>query len=538
MTLLTATIRGVVTDYESGAPIGGVDVACDGDSILTAPDGSYSFTVNLGSYTLTFSKAEYVTETRNQDCLLEGEYIIDVALVPRTATITGTATDSETGMPIDSVKVTANGYQGFTDSNGVYVLVVRLGSYAITFSKPGYNTETTTVGCPTEGTYAVDVSLRAGAKYLVDSNVDTTISLTHSLGRKLFYANGRYWLFYSDGPDVVFRTSLDGESWSSKTILKEEAQGWCVYVWHEFRDGINYLHYGFSPEWFGEGVWYRRGVMNADGTITWSTDEQLAVEGIPGIVGGFWGVVPDSSGYPFIIYGWYTETHPWETTHVYLTKSDYNNGTWSTSGGFPKAVYDTTDNFRTSAQIVQLTGGKMYIVYNPMRYYGAANLPVQGRLWDGSALLEAEDISSGYQTSNLAFSMISQNDDVYLVYERELASRELVFQRRQNNLWEPEEVVAPLVDYESFFTCSIGNEGDFHVFWLQGQVRHMVRAPSGSWSDIDYPFGESFSFLSGDGKDNIACIPYVNFGTITVAWLERGGSPYALYSGVLETNQE
>ena len=371
------------------------------------------------------------------------------------------------------------------------------------------------------------------AKYLVDGDVATTISLTHSLGRKLLYANGRYWLFYSDGPDVVFRTSVDGQSWGSKAILKEEAQGWCVYLWHEFREGINYLHYGFSPEWFGEGVYYRRGVMNADGTIAWSADEQLAVVGIPGVVGGFWGVVPDSEGYPFILYGWYTTTHPWETIHVYVTKSDYNNGTWVTSSDFPKAVYNATVNFRISAQIVPLTDQKMYMVYCPMRYYGTSDLPVQGRLWNGSALLGAEDISSGYQTSNLAFSIISQNDDVYLVYERELTSRELIFRRRHGGVWEPEEIVAPLVNYESFFTCSISPGGRFHVFWLEENVMHVVRAPDGSWSDIDYPFGESFNFLSGDGKDNVACIPYVNSGTIVVAWLERNGSPYTLYSGVL-----
>ena len=33
--------------------------------------------------------------------------------------------------------------------------------------------------------------------------------------RKSFYANGRYWVFYSDATNMVYKTSLDGVSWSS-----------------------------------------------------------------------------------------------------------------------------------------------------------------------------------------------------------------------------------------------------------------------------------------------------------------------------------
>jgi len=64
----TAIIRGTALDSGTANPVEGVTVTCDGQSTLTALDGSYSFTVNLGSYMLTFEKSGYVTETRTQDC--------------------------------------------------------------------------------------------------------------------------------------------------------------------------------------------------------------------------------------------------------------------------------------------------------------------------------------------------------------------------------------------------------------------------------------------------------------------------------------
>lgn len=155
----TATIRGTVTDSATGNPIGGVNVTCDGESTLTASDGTYSFTVTLGSYALTFTKTGYATETRTQDCPSEGEYVVDVFLAPLTATIRGTVTDSSTGNPIEGVNVTCEGTSTLTASDGSYSFTVALGSYTLTFEKSGYYTNTTTVDCPTEGTYTVDMSL-------------------------------------------------------------------------------------------------------------------------------------------------------------------------------------------------------------------------------------------------------------------------------------------------------------------------------------------------------------------------------------------
>jgi len=60
----------------------------------------------------------------------------------------------------------------------------------------------------------------------------TTASFSHPYERKAFSANGRYWVFYSDGTDAVYKTSTDGISWSSTNVVKSgEAYGSDFSVW-------------------------------------------------------------------------------------------------------------------------------------------------------------------------------------------------------------------------------------------------------------------------------------------------------------------
>jgi len=110
-------------------------------------------------YNLRFSKAGYYDETRWVSFPTLGEYIVNVSMKPTTATISGIVTDSGTGIPIAGVNVTVDGQSTLTASDGTYSLIVRLGSYNLMFSKFNYYTYTTTVDCPTEGTYTVNVSL-------------------------------------------------------------------------------------------------------------------------------------------------------------------------------------------------------------------------------------------------------------------------------------------------------------------------------------------------------------------------------------------
>ena len=92
--------------------------------------------------------------------------------------------------------------------------------------------------------------------------------------RSLFYAAGLYWAFYSDGTNVVYKTSTYGSSWSSKTVVRTCEQG-RMYAFGLYWDET-YLHYIYA--WQGNNdIYYRRGVPNANGTISWTSAEVVAL---------------------------------------------------------------------------------------------------------------------------------------------------------------------------------------------------------------------------------------------------------------------
>lgn len=71
--------------------------------------------------------------------------------------ITGTITDKDSGLPVEGAKVTADGFETFTDSSGVYSInVTDLETYTIDVTKEGYIPETKTVDVTKKKTYTVD----------------------------------------------------------------------------------------------------------------------------------------------------------------------------------------------------------------------------------------------------------------------------------------------------------------------------------------------------------------------------------------------
>jgi len=77
----------------------------------------------------------------------------------------------------------------------------------------------------------------------------TTGAVPYPHQRKTFYANGRFWVFYSDGRNMVYRTSTDGSTWSSATTVRAAINGSLFSVWF---DGT-YLHYAYA---YNSAIYY------------------------------------------------------------------------------------------------------------------------------------------------------------------------------------------------------------------------------------------------------------------------------------------
>ena len=265
------------------------------------------------------------------------------------------------------------------------------------------------------GVFILALTLFPNPKVLATDSgtfIDTTTSYLgwancYNYQIKNFYANGRLWTFYADGNNMVYKTSLDGITWSAKTVFYSGQ--YCGYALALHFDGM-YLHYAFNGAYTGALLMYRMGIPNSNGTITWVNSEQIVLNVATNYNSMYCQIITDSNGYPWIVYCYKATTFPTIPAVGYVTKSSTKDGTWTTASGFP---YNLTGNHVSNLPIphmTALTNGKMYFVYNS----DSNSLPNYGVLWNGSwgSIETTTHINSGYNPGQL----IADGDNVYYIY--------------------------------------------------------------------------------------------------------------------------
>jgi len=277
--------------------------------------------------------------------------------------------------------------------------------------------------------------------------------------RKTFFASGRHWVFYSNGTNMVFRTSTDGISWSDATTVRAATYG------HHFSicfDGT-YFHYSYGSY---EELTYRRGTPESDGTMTWSASEQTLV----GDDAVYPCVAIDTSGYPYISY--------LDTSSNYgrILKSSTNDGTWSTAGGYPYNLhYD--DTFSFSATILTLTNNRMYALYTPQDTH-----VLYGKLYDGSWGSE-ETIAT--INDKRTFSAVAYGDNVVVAYLKTSPYNIACKERTYGGSWSGESTIQASTNTDSSPTLSLTNiSGDLICFWQGDPSSNYIyykERESGTW---------------------------------------------------------
>jgi len=243
-------------------------------------------------------------------------------------------------------------------------------------------------------TYAFSLLPQTQATVSTVDTSPTNDAVRFSNQRKTFHANGRFWVFYSNGLNITYKTSLNGESWTNATVLNvPSVSGMFFNIWFNG----TYMHYVYGDgDISGKALFYRRGTPNADGSITWSADEQTAVAASTGLT-SYPYVSVDSDGYPWLIY-----TQNGVATNV--SKSSTNNGTWVTASGFPYKLYTSW----SYGSVIPLTSGKMLAVWGKS---GACYL----RAWNGSAWLTDVDIGYGVLVKDgYRYSAVAVDNDVHI----------------------------------------------------------------------------------------------------------------------------
>lgn len=261
---------------------------------------------------------------------------------------------------------------------------------------------------------------------MIDNSTGSPIA--HSYGRKDFYDNetGRFWKFHSDGINMKYSSTIDGQSWTTPQVVRSASFGFQFYV----HCSNQIVHYVYNSELTGHDLYYRSGMLNINGTIRWRSPEQVVAFGDTSKRFYACSLVADTDGYPYVVFGNRTDSS-FKTLN--LIRSDYNNGTWETTNGFPIQINENPDSDLVSGVTLSLPNSEVYVVY-----CSAGNEePPRGRLWNTSHLGSIEDASAFTMSSNYPFCAVSDIfGNVHLAYRRTIERLDYSFRNYSTGSWE------------------------------------------------------------------------------------------------------
>jgi hypothetical protein len=348
--------------------------------------------------------------------------------------------------------------------------------------------------------------------------------------RKLFFAKSLYWIFYSDGSDLVWKTSSDAINWGSATVLKAgELAGGSFSV---VLDG-DYVHYAYSG-WWESTLYYRRGLLNSDGSITW--DSEQTVYNVANTKCWLPVIALDSDGYPWI--GWNHHEDASGNKYPYVTKSSTKDGTWTTDTGFPVELKAVSHDWWMVVPL-QLTNAKMYILY------GHADAVVYGRLYDGTMGSE-ENASSSNVNFPAHFDGIAEDDDVHLVFEKGAGADYFIYVKRTYGVgWGSEQTIHTKpggIGFMELFSLTRDSDRNIiYAFYVEGETKtnggyapatiYLLRNVAGTWETTATEICSESSCPESTPGPNQFLQKYGR--SIGVAWLRGDASPYDVRYDIL-----
>jgi hypothetical protein len=344
----------------------------------------------------------------------------------------------------------------------------------------------------------------------------TTASATEEpTQRKAFFANERYWVFYSDGTNFVYSSSIDGETWDTPTTIRPATAGYRCSI---FFNGT-YVYYAVSQPTLGTALVFRQGAPNSTGGITWLADEQIAVAGETGIMYRDPMIAVDSEGYALIGYKRYNNTDG--TTYPWITKSGDNNGTWGrTPSPFPYQLNSTYSAASWNYAIAPLTDRKFYVTY------GHSKARMYGRLYDGTNMGDMETVTSSKVGQTWSHSTVNQGDHVHMVFKKAFTHELIYINRTYGSGWGSEEEIQSATATDVSPVLSIDKStNDLYCFWSNNNRIYYKKRSGSLWdpSATDW-IDESLESLTGVGKNT--CFYKSYEGKIGFVYMTGTSSPY------------
>ena len=138
------TIQGLVTDADTGFPIGNVTVSVNGTNAVTDSTGFYTLNESHGEYQLTATAEDYFDYTHPDQVQIVARTVqnlsFEMTMIPPAGIVSGYVYNTNSGNRIIGATVTIDGVQTTSGQNGIYSLSVPPGEHVVTCSKLGYDT--------------------------------------------------------------------------------------------------------------------------------------------------------------------------------------------------------------------------------------------------------------------------------------------------------------------------------------------------------------------------------------------------------------
>ena len=335
---------------------------------------------------------------------------------------------------------------------------------------------------------------------------NTGSATAYSFERKLLYSQGLWWLFYSNGSDIVYRTSSDGMNWSVSSVLVSVApgsdSGFSFSLWLQ-GSTLYYVLATDSTQNGQQGFDWGSGTLNSFGYIfatvhTVSTTNQLT--------SNYDSITVDSSGNVWVAIN--TNNSGTHALEVWERKS----GTWYQENFINQVPADT------SPVLLPLTSG-IALIYGTGASTGTVSITTttNGASW-------SPQISP---PSNYAFfdsSAIFVGNTIYFVG---LASSSAGATSGSLDFWSysfgaaSTSIETALVPEVNSWMASISQvNGTFIVFYGEGNDVYQVVSmdQGGSWGPAQ---------LLSNSESSIAGLTSAQYSP-GVIWTSATGSPFTV----------
>lgn len=311
---------------------------------------------------------------------------------------------------------------------------------------------------------------------------------------QVFTAQGRRWAFYGDydaasGPYDLYHTSSsnDGLTWDTPTNLTTfplaDAQWSICYdsTNNKIHVAKNTQYTGSHP--FHDGLLYRVGTPNSDGTITWLAGWQTVIA--TGNAVGDFSVQVASDGKAWIAYGDGDTLDAVDGDAIALRNAN-TDGTWSNASGFPTTIQtgSTEDRF---AILAPFADGSMFA----LTYHWGTDEAANGFLiaTDGTVTSDGAATSSSVECASGAGALVARievaslaDGDIHLVYQD--TSQNIKYRKRSGGSWGSETTLSNssrVTDYISSPRLSFGNGGYIYVTWSATDQIYITQWNGSAW---------------------------------------------------------